>query len=367
MNSSLVKEATKRFDYIDLLKSIAILFVIIYHNECYNPSFIANEDNIFITSIRAILATCVPLFFLVNGYLLFSKEFDLKKHTIKTIKLILITIIWGIITAFLILKIKNDSITVQVFFDTLLKMREGYVNHLWFMGALICIYLIFPVLKNVFDTNKKIFIWFVFICAIFTFGNKFLNAIWTIIGYSNGNLNYVTNLNFFHMFNPLRGIFGYTIVYFCIGGLLFEYMAKIKQIRKRYLYSLIGIFISSIGLAYYGMFCSKVQGKTWDFVWNGYDTIFTFFNTLAIFILCLNYKTKNKIVKKVIYWISSNTLGIYILHMIFMQLTLGYVKYIPFLCNSFGNIIYALIVMTISLIGTIIIKKIPLIKKILLY
>ena len=60
-------------------------------------------------------------------------------------------------------------------------------------------------------------------------------------------------------------------------------------------------------------------------------------------------------------------MGIYLLHMIFMQLTLNYVKHIPFFCNSFGNIIYALIVMTISLIGTIIIKKIPLIKKILLY
>ena len=144
MENNVIKENNKkRFDYIDLLKCIAIFFVIIYHNECYNTNFIANNESLFINIFRAILSTCVPLFFIVNGYLLFSKKFDLKKHTIKTIKLILLTIIWGVITAFLILKIKNEPITAQIFFDTLLKMREGYVNHLWFMGALICIYLIF--------------------------------------------------------------------------------------------------------------------------------------------------------------------------------------------------------------------------------
>ena len=348
----------KRLKFIDLVKSVALLFVTIYHNECYNIYYTATNDSLLLNTCRAILSSCVPLFFLVNGFLLFNKEFDLKKHTKKIIKLVVLTVISGIITLILILKVKGEVISAKDFFVILYQMREGYVNHLWFMGALICIYIFFPLLKNSFDNNKKIFIWFIIICAIITFGNKFLNMIWTITGYLIGKVNYVANFNFFHMFNPLRGLFGYSFVYFCIGGLMFNYIKKIKHKKIYKLYSVIIILISSFLLALYGMFCSKIQNGSWDFVWHGMDTIFTFLNTIALFVLCVYYNGGNKSIYKVLYYISSNSLLIYIVHMFVMHLTMKYVKLIPLFSYPFGNIVYALSIMFVSLILAVGIKRI---------
>lgn len=59
--------------------------------------------------------------------------------------------------------------------------RQGWINHLWYIGALICIYVFLPVFKSVFDTNRKYFYYITIIIALFTFGNTTINIIVTIV------------------------------------------------------------------------------------------------------------------------------------------------------------------------------------------
>ena len=87
----------QRYVFIDVLKCIAILFVVMLHVRVDNYQWLINEEPlcIFRYCFRSILAVCVPMFFFCNGFLLLNKTFELKKHIYKIIKILVLTIVWG--------------------------------------------------------------------------------------------------------------------------------------------------------------------------------------------------------------------------------------------------------------------------------
>lgn len=355
----------KRINYVDLIESLAILFVIIYHSPMYSTNILSGGELTakFSYWFNTILSTCVPLFFFINGFLLFNKDFNLKKHILKIIKLILLTCLWGIITLCLYMLIRNEYFTIKEFIKALWTWKLGWINHLWFMGALICIYCLFPILKLCYDTNKKIFYYYVILCATLTFGNEFICEIGTLVASFLFDYKKEINTNLFNMFNPIRGIAGYSIVYFCCGGVIYNYIDNIKQ-HKNHInkLALVTIILNMSLLFTYGYYISYLTGKKWDVVWNGYDTIFTFCNVISIFILSLNYTGQIPLLSNFIRILSLNTLGIYFLHWIYIPLTLPFFKQFPSANNILSNFIYAIIITIICLITITFIKKIPLIK-----
>lgn len=350
---------------IDLLESIAILLVLLYHCITYKYDFLSNESPLYYFRylFNTLLSTCVPLFFFANGYLLLNKSFCLKKHVFKTIRLIILAVVWGIVIILIQMPIKNKYLSFAEIIKTLWSLDISWrVNLIWFLGALVCIYIFFPLLKLVYDSNKKIFLYFVIVCAIMTFGNILLNEIGTIflskILHKSITLQ---GFNFFNMFNPFRGIYGYAFVYFCIGG----YMYHLKDIllninsRKRNILTILTMAVCCLCLWGVGIYYSTVSGKIWDVVWNGYDTIFTFINVICIYVLCLNLNKDIKIIRT----ISCSTLGIYFIHTILIAFTKRYIWNVSFLCNIPCNILYAIAILFVSLIITLIIRKIPILKK----
>lgn len=368
MNTTNVIENSRKY-HIDLIENIAILFVIMYHSSNYNINLLTGDIQFPPAAsywFRTILSTCVPLFFFANGYLIFNKDFSLRKHIAKIIKLIILTVLWGGIVLIALSIIKNEIWTLKEFLKALWTWKQGWINHLWFMGALICIYIIFPLLKFVFDNNKKLFYYFGIITFLMTFGNNLLDNIATIFAGIFLDKNREITTNFFNMFNPFRGIYGYAFVYFCIGGILHNYVNCIRKRQKYFnICAIVSILTSMTFLFLFGLFVSTISGKMWDVVWDGYDTIFTLTNVVAIFILSLNYNEKNYITNKILKFISINTIGIYFLHEIFIHATINNLRQIPFMSNIFGNFIYALFIIILCLITIILIKKLPIIKNLL--
>ncbi len=354
----------QRLTYIDLLKSIAIFLVLMYHSTLYGYDFLAENSvlNYFLYFIRTILSACVPLFFFANGYLLFGKDFNLRKHILKMIKLVFITVIWGVITLLLLQVIRQEYFSLIDFIRYLWRWEQGWINHLWYMGALVCIYVFFPILKNVYDTNIKVFYYFTAISALFTFGNTLINHAGAIgINFISAESFEISGINFFNMFNPFRGLFGYTFVYFCTGGIIHHFKDKIEAIpaKKRNIISILGMLFGCIGLWVLGILYSKTRGAVWDVVWNGYDTIFTFFNVIFIYALCLNWKKDARLVRT----ISSNTLGIYFIHYIIIRLFKPYLVKYEFLTNFSFNVVFVIFVLIVCLILCFILRKIPVVSK----
>lgn len=355
----------KRLTHIDIMESIAIFFVLTYHSTLYSFDFL-NENtplNYLLYFFRTILSTCVPLFFFVNGYLLFNRPFSMKKHVKKMIRIVFLVIFWAFALIPLYMFILGKPFSIKTVILSFLNLDAEYaITVFWYLGALICIYIFFPALKALFDSNKKHFIFFVAVCAVLTFGltlaNELLGFMSVVLQHGLGKINYPA----IEMFNPFVGIHGYSFVYFCVGGLICTYEERIRSFSKvkRNLVSLIGIIISCSMLFLVGIFHSKfIDGKIWDIVWWGYDSVFTFLNVIFIYVLSLNYTKDNRFINT----ISQNTLGIYILHSLIIMLTRPLIKSYEFLCNIPVNLLYSFAILCVCLIVCLAIKKVPFLRK----
>lgn len=365
-----------RIAWIDLLETIAIFSVVLCHCTAHIANMPLNEANAGFYlhyALRSITAVCVPLFFFANGYLLLTRPFDLKRHFRKIIKFIFIAVFWYALTLAFLVFLHCDQLAANGLSNTITSLKYG-VTHLWYLGALVCLYIFFPLLKVAYDHHRQSFIYFTLICAIITFGNTLLNNFMTFYSSFIDHQGIIyTDTNFLNIFNPFRGMYGYTFVYFCLGGVVAYYFDKIKAIarQKRNLIALCGLILGWLGLFGLGLMYSKASGQIWDNIWYGYDTIFALITTISIFFLSLNWRQDNIIFRT----ISRNTLGIYLIHMLIIYaLTTwanGFIMYytsplssVQFIVSFIGVIIYTIIVLFISLGITAIIKKLPLIKNI---
>ena len=366
LKTEVATNSKKRIVWVDLLETVAIFFVVFYHTTIYFWD-VGSSDATISTYLayfaRTILSTCVPLFFFANGFLMFRKNFDLKKHIFRILRFIILTELWSVITLVLLMVIRSEYLSAYEFVVSVQNRKQGWTNHLWYLGVLICLYLIFPILKYVYDNHKKLFKYFVIICALTTFAIVFINQIDVFVCTVLFKKTYSIGLgDFFNSFVPLKDRVGYNAVYFCVGGLINDYIDKIKGISpvKRNIGALAIMFFSCLGLFAVGIMNTRFLGNTWDVVWDGYDSVFTFCNVLCIFTLCLNLQKDIPVLSL----ISKNTLGVYFIHGFIIALTTDYITSRPELCNMPFNIIYAIIVLAISVLISVILRKIPLVKKI---
>lgn len=358
----------ERKAYLDFIKIIAIYLVCLYHYNNLNMEFLVKSEfgtyrNYF---IKCIESSAVPLFFMVNGTLMLNsnKELDLKRHIKKIIRTAILTLLWGIILLLIIAFIRGKEYTFDSFIKSWWTWENGAINHLWFLQALVCIYILFPIIKNLYDReDKKLLSYFLGVTFILSFGNVFLNILYNIYEFSQGqNIELYSNFNYFNNFNIFRGIHSYTIVYFIIGGILSKYLEEKGKYLK--LYKLIAIFFIGVFLLFlYGVMMSRSNGWIYDTVWDGYSTIMTMIIAISIFSIAFKLEDILKKFYKILYIIGDNTFGIYLLHVIVgIGLTPIY-KSIPKSQSIILNLLYPVIVMTISLILTITLKKIPIIKR----
>jgi surface polysaccharide O-acyltransferase-like enzyme len=353
----------ERYEFIDLLKGIAIFFVIIYHfnNLTMNLFETQNTYAYYNYFFQTIFSTGVPIFFFVNGGLLLNKDFNLKKHILRLITIILLTIVWGIITLLILMPIKNEYMSLFEFAKTLAMWKAQWINHLWFLKAVVVIYIFFPLFKKTYDDDRNNLYFFLVIAFLMTFGNVFLSNCANVLEFMIGK-NYLNgNINFFGEFNAFKGIYGYSIVYFILGGLFFKHKEKFYE-KKWVTVATATIIICMVLLTLYGVLMSKSNGEIYDIVWYGYDSIPTLCMVIALFILAIKYKGNFKILN-LINIAGENSLGIYFTHMIWGNLFIKCFKKIPYSHNIATNILFALFILFISLLSVSLLKKIPVVKK----
>jgi surface polysaccharide O-acyltransferase-like enzyme len=353
----------ERYEFIDLLKAIAIFFVVIYHFNNLTMNLLETENTIsyFNYFFESIFSTCVPIFFFVNGALLLNRDFNLRKHISKLITIIILTIVWGIITLLILMPIKNEYMSLFEFAKNLVMWKPHWINHLWFLQAMVVIYIFFPLIKNTYDSEGNNLYFFLIIAFLMTFGNVFLSNCANILEFIIGKNYLRENINFFDEFNAFRGIYGYSIVYFILGGLFFKHKEKFYK-KKWAIIATSTIVISMLLLTLYGVVMSKSNGEIYDIVWYGYDTLPTLCMVIALFILALRYKGNHKILK-VINIVGKNSLGIYFVHIIWGSLFLKYFKRLPYSHNLVTNLLFSVFILLICSLTVLILKRIPIVKK----
>lgn len=353
----------KRYANIDLLKAIAIIMVISLHAGLFHTTLIETNAtismNVAIQYALRIIAEGVPIFILVNGFLLINKEnFDLKAHLKKTLKVFLLLILWSVILTVCIKLIWQENLTIKGVLENVLTtgINNPYTGILWFLQSLITLYLIYPILKNLHDTNKTIYNYLFIVLFI---GTTFINAL-DLVG---GIVKWQTNFDGIYKLTSYMNKFQIVtnrnfLIFFMLGGYLFERKEKLQDRKIRIKWFMIGMIAWLVAFLYaYGM--SKLQGKTYPNNY-AYESIFMLCFLIAWFAITYTYQDKNKWYHKLITLVGKNSLGIYLLHIIVIRM--WNVLFVGMEGILF-RIIKVIAVLAISLVITLLFKKIPVVRK----
>ncbi len=339
----------KRVLYFDVLKVVAVFFVILIHvvSEYWDTININSNSFIGLSFLDSLSRFCVPIYFMVSGALFLREE---KEITIKDVltkyipRILIIFIFWNLAYSFLNILILGDK---TISFKEILTVLSNTVLgkgifHLYFLPILMGFYLCLPVLKLITKKeNKDILKYLILLLFIFISLNKLLNyALNTKISYSI--------------------LFGGYLIYFIIGYYLNTFEINDRNKRIIYLSSILGFVITFAGT----IICSRLFGKTEVFF--NYLSFNVILYSSGVFLFA-----KNKIKKfneKVLNILTSTHFGIYLIHGLVLGLfeVIGMFKLFDKLTVPVSVVLSSIVIYLVSLISIFIVIKIPLVRNLVI-
>jgi len=343
---------TNRIIWIDFMKIFSMFAVIILHSSApilYRFNHIDFSDWMTGNIFEGMVRMAVPLFFMVSGVLLLNskKEEGLLDFFKKRFSKVVIPLLVWSLFYILITKYSHGK-NIDIFTHIIYSFNKPQYYHLWFMYSILGIYLILPILKVFIKNSNQQLQWY-FI------------GLWFIAGVV---LPFFNHFHFIQLWvkSHLPMMVGY-MGYLVLGYLL----AKITITKKLFFTALLFIVLGSTATAYGTYYLTNEASKFVGY-FHGNFGLFTFILAVAYFI-ALKYIGENILVKyektsNIITLISASSLGIYLIHPMFLRLfnKLGF--------NVFAGPAYLMIpavaigTFLASFIVIYIIQKIPVIKQI---
>ena len=146
----------------------------------YRELFELNDSQfLFYQTTYYLMRWAVPCFFMITGALLIGRQIEypvlLKKYVLRIfLALLIFGIPFGLIKIFL----EEKTVSVSMIGNSLLMIAEGKASVLlWYLYALIGIYLIHPVLNKIVELPKNTLYWLLSVLFVFNFALPFLASI----------------------------------------------------------------------------------------------------------------------------------------------------------------------------------------------
>jgi len=334
---------------LDLLRILSAISVITIHvsgdnwNKVNVHSFEWQTFNFYESLVRF----SVVAFVMISGVFLLDASHKLTLSDLykkKILRFVLMFIVWSLFYNFIFSGSNNfiNNIT-----DSLLE-SEG-TTHLWFLKMIIGLYILVPILRKVVS-DAQVVKYFLFIYVAFLF-------IYQLGKLESTEMIYEQFFTETSMLIPL-GFIGYFI-----AGYYFKRMINLNKKARTYIYmvGIAGFIITLLGSA----IVSHIKGTPTELLYDNLTPnvamatlgIFTFFNYR---VSKIKFSDKTK---KIITNISECTLGIYLLHPLFIYL-LGHFGINTLSVNPILSVpIIVLTVLILSLASTALLKQIPIINK----
>lgn len=329
---------TKRLYGIDLIKSIAILFVISVHfflNTGYYNTVMSGNTMLISTIIRWLFFNCVPLFLLATGFLRCKKEIS-KKYYFSLFPIYVSYVLAAVIGLFIRYKFTEASSHGIVYdFMTLLSFKNGYSWYLeMFLGLSVLIPFINLSYNNIKEKSHKLLL---------------ISLLVFMTGICSLSLKITNDGTTFYLFSDYWVIL-YPFTYYLIGAYINEYKPKINKLAGS---------LSLLFIILFEGFYTYLRCKDGLFNWSllgGNGGITVLVSSVITFLLLYDLKIKSKLFQKILTEISSKTLDIYlisysvdlIVYRIFLSYTPDYlsrIKYAPLIVMVvfFVSFVYSMI------------------------
>lgn len=309
---------SKRVFGLDLVRAIAVLFVISVHF-FLNIGFYDKDTYgtvLFGQSIlRWLFFTCVPLFLILTGYLKVNKKLD--KNHYKSILHILAVYLFASICVIIFRKIylQDPTEIFDLFLGIFSFSTDSYA---WYIEMYIGLFILIPFLNIIYKAmDTKVKKQFLIISLL---------ALTSISVISRGVVVGGHDLSILP--DWWQNIF--PITYYFIGAYIREYQITLPKLKNIfYIFLILGIQVV--------IFNHLTYGRPFDQqIWASYGNIYTAVLAILIFILFYKADIKNKTVNFIIKDISFLSLDIYLLSYIFDRVF--YPILTPYMSNYMNTI-----------------------------
>lgn len=316
---------------LDLLKVLACVGVVLLHTAM--GGFKETGSWNFSTYLYYLGTYSIPLFFMVNGYLLLGKREITYSYILQKVKWILITVSsWSVI----IWLFKRDFTVnpIKKIIGSLI--QKGYFFQFWFFGALILIYICLPILKKFLNSKRS----YLYILSV-------LLVIGLIFELTNIVLQMPIQTYVIQTFRLWTWLF-----YYLLGGFIAQLDIDIIKNRfKRWMKAVVVLLslISPVIL----FFIAKTTYHNF-FAEYFYDILFVKVVSLGIFLTILTLTVNEKRSESIVS-LSNQTMGVFIIHTYIMKV---WEKLIGF--SFVGSyLLFAIFTLSVSFIIIGMLMKIP--------
>ena len=341
-------EGTERKKYLDVLRALSAMAVIVIHVSANNwYGYIGSYNWIVFTIYEGFAKVAVPIFFMISGCLLLNKEYTLRSLYSKIAKLLFFLFFWSFI--YKLIQLPGEYRNIHGIINSIKEIILGNTqSHLWFIYSIIGLYMITPILFSFVynSSNARIIYAIIIIFIVDSLFEMFMQF---------DKMDIITN----NISKFKSGYsFGY-IGYFLLG----YYLSKNEFKRKKcIIIYILGFFsaLITIGLVVFDCVTSQTLSERY---WS-YTMPFMVIYSCAWFIFVKNMCNRvNTKALSIITRVADLSLGIYGIHFIFI-LAFWKIGFSTFLFNGLFSVpIISVVVFVCSLITTMIIRKIPVIGK----
>lgn len=344
----------KRVIYLDMLRIVSMVGVVLIHvTSIKSLEDTINSTYLVSTVYNSLVRWSVPIFFMISGAMFLRKE---KEYTFTTMlkkyipRMLLCLIFWGGVYSILDIYVFGSFSIKSIILIPWQIVANGTGYHLWYLYALIAIYLMIPVYKIIVNNlNQKqiefvLLVWMVFSLAVSQF-----NAI-------TSALSIGLTLDWYC---PLILNWGGYII---LGHYLYTYDLKKKANTILIAFGFLTLVISAVG----NIVITKFTNANFEYL-SMPEGISTCITATAIFLLFKSIFNKDysENMRKCVSNISSNTFGIYLVHVLINTLVFRIIKFPLNFINPIVSIpVYVVGIFVVSYIIVFILRKIPFIKKV---
>lgn len=339
-------------EYISILSVISSLAVVILHtNGCF-WTFSYNGHWPSANVIESVMYFAVPIFFMISGATLidYNERYDLKTYLKKRfIKTVIPFITWsmiGLLYRILEGAVTVDDINVSYLIDGI--FNASFVGIYWFFIPLFSVYLSIPILSSIEKGKRKeVFSYIVIVILIFNTIPMFLIRVLGV------DIRYNSQINIYIGY-------GY-LFYVIIGYLISNY--EIKKMYKNIIYimSALGLLMQLIGT-----YCLSMEEGNVVQTYKGYLNLPCILYSVGIFLFFKEHGKKilnNSRARQLINLCQRHTFSVYLMHWFIMQLIIKLFKINQY--SILYRVGFPFIIFGICMLISVIVKKIPLVRKIL--
>ena len=351
--------------YFEVMRIIAVILVIFNHLPGYTLYQISSGGKqwfyMFLTMITRIN---VPIFFMISGALLLGKNDSYQTLIQKRVTryIILLLVFEGAFFCEFNYFLKGyEEFTLKRFVFGVFSGNLSGLGSYWFLYSYIGMLLMLPFMQRIAKTISKSDIKYLLI------GHFILSSLIPMVNFvlTNTNIGKITLSSSFNV--PFMN---YKEFFYPFIGYYLEFYVDCKQLKGKHL---AGLTFAALAGIFLSCFFTWYEGKITGTFTQNYVQLFDYLTAIVVFIVIKYLITvkvpeiSEQLTGKVICFIGSLTLGIYLLDPFFKiwfywQYETKTEPLLPTLFVSFG---WILISFTLGSITTIILKKIPGIKALL--